>query len=76
MGKEQLKEKLEYRLINAEILLWSVKEVVELKGSLTRRDIASLRTLLGLIEDELKEVDNLFEELAFKTPLNMEVANV
>jgi hypothetical protein len=76
MEREQLKEELVYRAINAEKLLWSIRELVELKKNLSRSDISSLRTILELAIEELQKADNLFEELAFKTPSEVEVANV
>ncbi|WP_163327624.1 hypothetical protein GFV12_05345 [Desulfurobacterium thermolithotrophum] len=76
MEREQLKEELIYKAINAEKLLWLIRELVELKKNLTRSDISSLRTILELAIEELQEADNLFEELAFKTPSKVEVANV
>ena len=68
------KEQLENKLADASMILWSVKEIVELSPKLSREKISHLRTLLEILEENLKEIDQLFEELAIKTPV-LEVCN-
>ena len=69
----ELREKIVDALIDAEAVLWSVKRVLESPHRISREDISNLRTLLEVVEGKLKEADGLFEELAFQTPLKLEV---
>jgi len=71
----RIKEQLENKLLDTSMILWSVREIVEHSPDLTREKISHLRTLLEIVEENLKEVDQLFEELAFQNTNGLEVCN-
>ena len=68
-----MRRELMEKLSEAEHLLWSVKRVAESPYALTRSDISKLRTILEMMEEKLKEADEIFGQLVLQEKITVEV---
>jgi len=68
-----MRRELMEKLSEAEHLLWSVKRVAESPYALTRSDISKLRTILEMMEEKLKEADEIFGQLVLQEKIIVEV---
>jgi len=69
----ELRRELSEKLLEAEHLLWSVRKIAESPYTLTRSDISKLRTILEMMEEKLKEADEIFSRLVLQEKITVEV---
>jgi len=68
-----MRRELMEKLSEAEHLLWSVMRIAESPYALTRSDISKLRTILEMMEEKLKEADEIFGQLVLQEKIIVEV---